>query len=61
MPPKGQNQIRGTAVGRPAQPKGFARNVLDEITKQENRAVVTSIAFFAVCMRGITEWDRKGS
>lgn len=46
MPPKGQ--IRGTALGRPAQPKGYARNFLNEVTKQENRSVVTSVAFFAV-------------
>lgn len=48
MPPKGA--IRGTGVGRPAQQKGgYARQIIDEVTSQENRSVVTAVTFFAVC------------
>lgn len=46
MAPKGA--IRGTGVGRPVQPKGYAQQVYAEITDPENRSVVTSLAFFAV-------------
>ncbi|OTA31616.1 hypothetical protein BTJ68_07279 [Hortaea werneckii EXF-2000] len=46
MPPKGA--IRGTGVGRPAQQKGgYARQIIDEVTSQENRSVVTAVTFFA--------------
>lgn len=46
MPPKA---IRGTAVGRPAQKGGYASQIYNEVTSQENRTVVTSVAFFVVC------------
>lgn len=46
MPPK-QQQIRGTAVGRPAR-SGYARETLNALTSPENRSVVTSIGFFVV-------------
>ncbi|TKA49582.1 hypothetical protein B0A54_00249 [Friedmanniomyces endolithicus] len=45
MPPK--RQIGGTAVGRPAQRGGYARQVIGELSSPENRSVVISVAFFA--------------
>ena len=50
MPPK--RAIGGTGVGRPQQPRGHARQVLNELTSPDNRSVVTSIAFFAVSRNG---------
>lgn len=48
MPPKGA--IRGQGVGRPAPSnQGYMRSAYEEITNPENRSVVTSVAFFAVC------------
>lgn len=48
MPPKGA--IRGTAVGRPAPAKGgYVGQVINELTSAENRSVVISVGFFAVC------------
>lgn len=46
MPPK-QQQLRGTAVGRPAR-AGYARETFNALASPENRSVVTSITFFAV-------------
>ena len=48
--------IRGTGVGRPAPPRGYAQQVYTEITNPENRSVVTSIAFFVVCHLCISGW-----
>lgn len=34
--------------GAPKQPKSFARTVVDEITKPDNRSVITAVTVFAV-------------
>lgn len=48
MPPK-QQSIRGGAIPANRRSKGFASDTYNFITDSENRSVVTSIAFFAVC------------
>lgn len=48
MPPK-QQTIRGGNLPASRRSKGFASETYSWITDSENRSVVTSVAFFAVC------------